>query len=115
VILPGLFARVRAPVAEPKPALLIPEVAIGYDQLGPYVLVVDDKNVVNRQAIKLGAQEGDNRVVEEGLQGSEWIIVNGLLRAIPGKQVNPQKETTPGATSPKAPQAPQTEPGKPAP
>ena len=56
-ILPGLFARVRAPVVGPeKTALMVPEVALGYDQQGSYVLVVDDKNVVQRRSVKLGAQ-----------------------------------------------------------
>jgi len=95
-ILPGLFARVRAPLGEPRPALLVPEVAIGYDQLGPYVLTVNDQKEVRRVPVKLGTQVDDYRVVAEGLNGDEWVIVNGLLRAIPGKQVTPEKETLPG-------------------
>ena len=114
-VLPGLFARVRVPVAEPKPAMLIPEAALGYDQQGPYVMVVDDQNVVKRVAVKLGAQVDDNRVVEEGLQKSDWVIVSGLLRAIPGKKVNPQKETAQEAAGAKTSQARPTAPGKSAP
>jgi RND family efflux transporter MFP subunit len=109
VVLPGMFARVRAPLAEPKPARLIPEVAIGYDQQGPYVMVVNDKNVVERRAVKLGTQEDDYRVVAEGLGADDWVIVNGLLRAVPGKQVTPEKETLPGPGGKK--QAPATETG----
>jgi multidrug efflux pump subunit AcrA (membrane-fusion protein) len=73
----------------------VPEVAIGYDQLGPYVLVVDEKNIVQRVSVKLGTKEDNYQVVDEGLKGDEWVIVNGLLRAIPGKQVTPEKETLP--------------------
>jgi RND family efflux transporter MFP subunit len=114
LILPGMFARVRAPAAEARPALLIPEVAIGYDQQGPHVMVVDDKKVVARRPVKLGAQVDDYRVVADGLKGDEWVIVSGLLRAIPGRQVTPEQETRPesGGAKPKAPQA---EPGKSAP
>ncbi len=112
--LPGMFARVRAPIAEPRPALLIPEVAIGYDQLGPYVLLVDDKKVVERRPVKLGAQVDENRVIAEGLQGDEWVIVNGLLQAMPGRQVTPEKETRPAAGGAK-PQASPTKQGKTAP
>lgn len=111
-ILPGLFARVRAPLDDPRPALLVPEVAIGYDQLGSYVLIVDDKKVVQRLTVKLGTQVDDYRVVAEGLKGDEWVIVNGLLRAIPGKQVDPQKET---ASAPSDAKAPPSEAGKAAP
>ncbi len=43
-ILPGSFARVRVPVVgTEKTALVVPEVALGYDQLGPYVLLVDEQ------------------------------------------------------------------------
>ncbi len=60
-ILPGSFARVRAPiVGSEKTALLVPEVAIGYDQLGSYVLVVDAKNLVERRSVKLGVRVDDN-------------------------------------------------------
>jgi RND family efflux transporter MFP subunit len=109
-ILPGLFARVRAPLDAAKPALLIPEVAIGYDQLGSYVLVVDDKNVVERRGVKLGPQEDNYRVVAEGLKEEEWVIVNGLLQAIPGRKVTPEKETQPGSHGAKTPAGPHPEP-----
>ncbi|MFW6123287.1 MAG: efflux RND transporter periplasmic adaptor subunit [Thermodesulfobacteriota bacterium] len=114
-VLPGLFARVRAPAGKPKPALLVPEVALGYDQIGPYVLVVDDKNVVKRVTVKLGTQVDEDRVVEEGLQPSDRVIVRGLLRAIPGKKVNPQKATAQDPAGSKTSQAPPTGPGKSAP
>jgi RND family efflux transporter MFP subunit len=114
LILPGMFARVRAPAAEARPALLIPEVAIGYDQQGPYVMLVDDQKVVARRPVKLGVQVDDDRVIAEGLKGDEWVIVSGLLRAIPGRQVTPEKETRPESGGAK-PQAPQAQPGKSAP
>ena len=111
-ILPGLFARVRAPIVGPeKTALLVPEAAIGYDQLGSYVLVVDDQNVVQRRSVKLGVQKEERRVIEEGLQGDEWVITNGLLRAIPGRPVTPVKEGQPAAPAQNGP-APKTKSGK---
>ncbi|MHB8068938.1 MAG: efflux RND transporter periplasmic adaptor subunit [Desulfobaccales bacterium] len=112
VILPGMFARVKAPLDERKEALLVPDVAIAYDQIGPFVRLVNDKNIVERRAVKLGVQEEKYRVVTEGLKGEEWVVVSGLLRAIPGRQVTPEKSTgqpgadgpkTPGPESPKAP------------
>lgn len=111
-LLPGFFARLRAAVAGgEKSALTIPEVAIGYDQLGSYVLVVDDKNVVQRRSVKLGVKVGDRRVAQEGLTADDWIITNGLLRAIPGKPVTPVKEARPGAPASSGP-PPKTKPKK---
>jgi RND family efflux transporter MFP subunit len=97
IILPGLFARVRVPIAEEKGALLVPETAIGYDQLGAFVRVVGPKNVVERRGVKLGNQVDEDRVVLEGLTGDERVVVAGVMRAIPGRPVTP--ETNPAAGS----------------
>jgi hypothetical protein len=90
-------------VTHDKSALLVPTVAIGYDQLGPYLLVVDDKNVVQRRGAKLGTEVKDLTVIAEGLQQSEWVITNGLLMAIPGKQVTPVKASASNSEQPPAP------------
>jgi RND family efflux transporter MFP subunit len=91
-IVPGLFARVRVPVGRIANAVLVPEIALGFDQIGRYVLIVDDKNVVERRGVETGPAHGDLRVIDSGLKGDERVIVNGLLRAIPGREVNPQVE-----------------------
>ena len=90
-ILPGLYARVRVPVEE-RAALLVPEVAIAHDQQGAYVFVVNDKNTVERRTVKTGPAVETLRAIDEGLTGKEWVIVNGLLKAAPGRQVTPERE-----------------------
>ncbi len=90
-ILPGLYARVRVPV-EKKAAFLVPEVAIGNDQQGSYVFIVNEKNVVERRSVKTGPVVDSLRGIEEGLKGKEWVIVKGLLKAAPGRQVTPEQE-----------------------
>jgi RND family efflux transporter MFP subunit len=103
-ILPGLYARVRVPV-EKKTAFLVPDIAVGNDQLGSYVLIVNEKNVVERRGIRTGTLVQNLRVIEEGLKGTESIIVKGLLRAAPGRQVAPQREgvASPDSGSPQSP------------
>ena len=103
LMLPGLFAKLRIPMTHDKSALLLPTVAIGFDQLGPYVLGVDEKNVVQRRGVKLGAGVKDLTVITEGLKEQEWVITNGLLSAIPGKQVTPVKASAPNPEQPPAP------------
>jgi RND family efflux transporter MFP subunit len=111
-IMPGMFARVRLPDVRERAALLVPQVAVGNDQQGSYVLVDNDKNVVERKSVQVGAQMDDRSVIEEGLTGKEWVVVNGLLRAIPGRQVAPEKEG-PGAGATNAkPASPQADKGK---
>ena len=90
-ILPGLYARVHVPVKE-RAALLVPQQAIGYDQRGPYVLTVNETHVVERAGVKTGAQVDNLRVIEEGLTGKESVVINGLQRAVPGRQVTPQRQ-----------------------
>lgn len=92
-ILPGLFVRVRVNAPETRNALLIPGDALSFDQQGEYVLVVNDKNVVERRSVKTSFQVGGMMVVASGLEPNDWVIVEGLLQAIPGREVKPQHST----------------------
>ena len=65
-------------MSEPTKALLVIDRAIGTDQSQKFVYVVDDKNIVQYRAVKLGRLEDDGlRVVTEGLQPGDWVIVTG--------------------------------------
>lgn len=90
-ILPGLYTRVRVPL-ERKPMLLVPGVAIGHDQQGAYLLVVNDQNVVERRNVTTGPAVEARRAIASGLTGGEWVVVNGLLKAAPGRQVTPERQ-----------------------
>src|SRR5262249_48638886 len=50
-LLPGYFVRVRVPWFARTPELLVPDVAIGADQGGRYVLVVNADNVVEQRKV----------------------------------------------------------------
>jgi RND family efflux transporter MFP subunit len=89
-LLPGFFVRVRVPFDEQKNALLVPDVALGSDQAGRYVLVVNGENVVEQRKVQTGQLEGDLRVIESGLKADDRVVTAGLLRAIPGQKVDPQ-------------------------
>jgi RND family efflux transporter MFP subunit len=89
-LLPGMFVRVRVPYDEQKSALLVPDTALGSDQAGRYVLVVNGDNVVEQRKVQIGPLDGGLRVIESGLKGDDRVVVAGLLRAIPGQKVDPQ-------------------------
>jgi RND family efflux transporter MFP subunit len=91
-IMPGLYARVRVPKGRQRSTLLVPQKAIGFDLQGSYVLVVNEKHVVERRGVTVGAQVDDLRVIQDGLTGNEWVVVEGVLKAIPGREVTPEKE-----------------------
>lgn len=86
-IVPGMFVRLRLPIGEPQPRLLVDERAIAADQEGEYVLVVGPDNIVERRAVKLGSRIDGMRIVIQGLTENETVIVNGLQRARPGAPV----------------------------
>jgi RND family efflux transporter MFP subunit len=105
-LFPGSFVRLRVPKDNIPDAILLPERAIGNDQKGLFVYVVDDQNKVRRQDIVGGTVIDETeitgtspsgsgvlptryRVIEQGLNGDELIIVNGLQRARSGLTVKP--------------------------
>jgi len=93
VLVPGNFVRVRVGAADEQDSLLVPDAALGTDQGGRYLLVLDKENVVEQRKITIGPKVGDLRVIESGLKPDDRIVVAGILRAIPGQKVDPQLET----------------------
>jgi RND family efflux transporter MFP subunit len=90
-LLPGLFVRIRAEKPGVHEGVLVPEDAVAFDQAGAYVLIVDEQGVVSRRGVELGALDHKRYEVTTGLTDDEWVIVNGQMRAIPGKKVSPVK------------------------
>lgn len=87
---PGLFARVRLEAATgAREVVMVADRAIGTDQSKRYVLVVGDDKVANYREVRIGRLVGGLRVIEDGLQAGESIVVNGLQRVRPGSPVTP--------------------------
>ncbi|WP_461333624.1 efflux RND transporter periplasmic adaptor subunit [Bradyrhizobium embrapense] len=92
VLLPGFYVRVRVPIDKQDNALLVPDVAIGSDQSGRYVLVVNADNLVEQRKVTTGPLDDGLRVIESGLKADDRVVTAGLLRAIPGQKVDPQMQ-----------------------
>jgi len=90
VLLPGYFVRVRVPVETQQDALLVPDTALGSDQSGRYVLVVNKDNVVEQRQVTIGPVDNGLRVIDSGLNPDDHVVIAGLLRSIPGQKVDPQ-------------------------
>ena len=89
VLLPGAFVRVRI-ASRPQPTLLVPDAALGSDQGGRYLLVVNKENVVEQRNVQPGPLIGDMRVIEQGLTKDDRVVTGGIMRAIPGQKVEPE-------------------------
>jgi RND family efflux transporter MFP subunit len=92
VQLPGYFVRLRIPLGEAQNALLVPDVALGSDQGGRYLLVVNRDNEVEQRKVEVGPLVDSLRVIESGLAADDRVLVSGLLRAVPGQKVDPQTQ-----------------------
>ena len=68
--------------------MLVPEIALQRDIVGPFLLVVDESGTVQRRDVELGGLDGRDRVILGGLDPSERVIVSGLQRARPDIKVN---------------------------
>jgi len=87
----GFFARVRVPGSGKSQALLIPDQAVGTDQGQKFVFVVNDQDEVEYRTVRLGPFIDGLRVVREGIQSNDWVVVNGLLSIHTGSKVNPKR------------------------
>lgn len=88
-ITPGMFARIRVPIGQPRDQILVPQEAIAFDQRGSYVLVVGEGNTVEYRSVTTGQREGDLIVVSKGLDDGERIVASGTQKARPGGQIVP--------------------------
>lgn len=73
----------------PRDALLVPGTAVGFDQQGEYVLIVNAAGVVERRPITTGTEAGTSVVVTSGLKPDDQVVIEGLQRAVPGRKVAP--------------------------
>ena len=103
VLMPGMFVRIRVPSETQTKALLLPESAIGFDQVGNYVYVVLHKKVqrkneagadieveadmVERRNVTSGDNINGLRVVTGPIAATDQIIQDGLLRVRPDSEV----------------------------
>jgi RND family efflux transporter MFP subunit len=94
ILLPGLFVRIRIPTGRVEEnALLVPDRALGQNQEGRYLLVLDKNDVVEQRKVQIGQQFGDLRLIQSGLKPDDRVVVAGIQRAIPGRKVLPQTTT----------------------
>lgn len=88
LIVDGAFVNVQIEALEPTLEVLIPQAALQRDQRGEFVLVVNDKQMVEQRYITTGDNVGSEVIVKEGLREGESVIVEGLQRVRPGVAVD---------------------------
>jgi multidrug efflux system membrane fusion protein len=90
---PGQFARLRVAIAPPTPVYLLPDAAVVLDQSQRLVMTVGPDATVKPKIVTTGDLRGGLRVIRSGLDPSDRVIIDGLVRAMPGAKVSPQDGT----------------------
>ncbi|MBX2963914.1 MAG: efflux RND transporter periplasmic adaptor subunit [Cyclobacteriaceae bacterium] len=90
VIRPGQFARVRVTMSTASNALLIPQRCTIEVQGEFFVFVVDENGVINKQSVGVQSPFRDYYVIQSGIKAGDKILMDGLLRAQSGMQIDPQ-------------------------
>jgi membrane fusion protein, multidrug efflux system len=93
----GQIVNVTVEAGEPRQTRMIPQSALQVDQAGSYVLVVAADDKVEQRPVKLGAVQGADITVAQGLEPGERVIVEGIQKVRPGEAVTP----TPSVESPR--------------
>ena len=105
IFTPGMFGRVQVPGSAAYEALLLPDAAIGTEQVRKFVYVVDADNVPRQKYVAIGHVVDGLRVIKSGLSPEDRVVVNGLMRIRPGQKVTPQDQGTSPPSPPDRPVA----------
>ena len=86
---PGQFVTVIQTEGQSTENLVIPQAAVQRDQVGPFVLLVNQEKKAEVRRIKLGEEFGTKWIVSTGLGEGELVISDGIQKVTPGSPVNP--------------------------
>ena len=90
VLKSGLYVSITLPYREAKNAVLVKEASIGTDQLGKYLYVVNDSDIVHYRHIEVGQLMGDTlRQVMSGISPQERYVTEALMKVRDGMKVKP--------------------------
>jgi multidrug efflux system membrane fusion protein len=93
-LLPGQYVRVRLHLREDPDALMVPQAALGSNQLGKYVYVVGKGDTAEQRLVTLGPMDGALVAVLKGVAESDRVIDGNLQKIGPGAPVKPLPHET---------------------
>ena len=96
---PGRFVNIRLVLNTIRGAVLVPATAPQMSAKGSYVYVVKQDMTVDQRQITLGQRQGDQVVIEQGVQPGERVVTNGQVGVTPGGKVRIEEPKQAGATN----------------
>jgi multidrug efflux system membrane fusion protein len=91
LLTPGMFVRVRMPISDRHPALLVIDRAILSNQGERYVYVLDKNNKAQERKVTVGALQEDGLRVVYGLTRDDRVIVGGLQQVRAKMDIKPEE------------------------
>ncbi len=109
----GQYIRVVVATRERPNALLLPQRAVQVLQDKNFVWIVDHAGTAQQRDVKMGQQQGNDWIVEEGLKPGDVVVVDGTQKLKPGTPVRAQPLAAPTPASAAGPTpGPQAAPPK---
>ncbi len=93
-ILPGQFVRIRVSAGKPRSIFIVPQIAVMTADTGRFVYVIDDNNTVAQRQVVAGDWIGKDWIILDGLQSGDKVVVDNLIKLMPGKTVDPKPRGT---------------------
>ena len=91
----GLYVSITLPYGEADNAMLVKEASIGTDQLGKYLYLVNDSNIVRYRHIEIGQLIGDTlRQVTGGLSPQDRYVTKALMKVRDGMKITVKPDGT---------------------
>ncbi len=98
---PGMFVRIRLPIGQPHPALLVVDRALSTDQGQKFAYVVGADHKLEYRKVTIGALQDDGlRVIEDGLKPDDWVVIGALQQLKPKMEVDPEPTAMPTPGTP---------------
>jgi RND family efflux transporter MFP subunit len=94
LLVPGLSIHVHLTLSDPYQALAVPSEAVRWS-MEESLFVVNDRNKVEKRAVKVVCFDGSLVVVKEGLTSTERVVLKGPEGLEEGMLVRPKKVTMP--------------------
>mgnify|MGYP005843693117 CR=1 FL=1 len=91
LLIPGMFGRARISAGENGEKMLIPDKSIGSDQSKKYVLVLNDSTQVVRRFVTTGPLYRHLRIITEGINRDDKVVIEGISKVSDGQKVNPSE------------------------
>lgn len=87
ILIPGQFVKILVTGINLNNVFVIPDKATMQGPQGTFVYVVNSDNKVNIRPVILGAMTEHGRLIENGLEGGEQIVVEGMIKIRPDQVV----------------------------